>query len=62
MPSSPSHSSSERAVPAPRLSIVVPLFNCLALTRAMLDSLRATLPADVPYEIILVDDGSTDGT
>ncbi|MFM9080742.1 MAG: glycosyltransferase family 2 protein [Opitutaceae bacterium] len=62
MPSSPSHSSSERAVPAPRLSIVVPLFNCLALTRAMLDSLRATLPADVTHEIILVDDGSTDGT
>lgn len=62
MPSSPSHFSSEQTGPAPRLSIVVPLFNCLALTRAMLDSLRSTLPANVSHEIILVDDGSTDGT
>ena len=62
MPSSPSHLHPEHAGPAPRLSVIVPLFNCLALTRAMLDSLRATLPGDVTHEIILVDDGSTDGT
>jgi GT2 family glycosyltransferase len=46
----------------PRLSVVTPLFNCLERTRAMVASLRASLPAWVSYEIVLVDDGSTDGT
>jgi GT2 family glycosyltransferase len=45
-----------------QLSLVVPLYNCLPLTRAMVDSLQGTLPAGLPHEIILVDDGSTDGT
>lgn len=44
------------------LSIIVPLYNALALTQAMLASLRATLPPSVSHEIIFVDDGSTDGT
>ena len=48
--------------PAPTVSFVIPLFNCLALTRACVESLRATLPPGLPHEIILVDDGSTDGT
>lgn len=48
--------------PAPRVSVVVPLFNCLPLTQAMLASLRVTMPASLPHEVILVDDGSTDGT
>jgi len=47
---------------APRLSAVIPLFNRLPLTRRCLETLQATLPADLPREIILVDDGSTDGT
>lgn len=46
----------------PRLSAVIPLYNCLALTQAMLASLQATMPAAVTHEIILIDDGSTDGT
>jgi GT2 family glycosyltransferase len=45
-----------------QLSLIVPLFNCLELTRAMVASLQATLPAGLSHEIILVDDGSTDGT
>jgi len=47
---------------APALSLIVPLFNQLALTRAMLDSVLATLPAGLRAELLLVDDGSTDGT
>ena len=45
-----------------RVSVVIPLFNCLALTRVCVESLQATLPAGLAHEIILVDDGSTDGT
>lgn len=52
----------ERASPDPVVSVVVPLFNCLRLTQAMLGSLDATWPAGVTRELILVDDGSTDGT
>ena len=48
--------------PAPRVSVVVPLYNGLPLTQAMVASLQATLPAGLGHEIILVDDGSTDGT
>lgn len=44
------------------VSFVIPLFNNLALTRTCVASLQATLPAGLPHEIILVDDGSTDGT
>jgi GT2 family glycosyltransferase len=40
----------------------MPLFNCVALTRACIASLQETLPAGIDHEIILVDDGSTDGT
>ena len=44
------------------MSFVIPLYNCLRLTQAMLASLVASLPRDLAHEIILVDDGSTDGT
>lgn len=45
-----------------QVSFIIPLYNCLALTRACLASLRATLPRGLAHEIIFVDDGSTDGT
>ncbi len=45
-----------------KVSFIIPLYNCLPFTQAMLSSLRATLPAGLAREIILVDDGSTDGT
>ncbi|MDI1249155.1 MAG: glycosyltransferase [Lacunisphaera sp.] len=45
-----------------KVSFIIPLYNCLPLTQAMLASLRATLPAGLDYEIVFVDDGSTDGT
>jgi O-antigen biosynthesis protein len=45
-----------------QVSFVIPLYNNLPLTQAMVASLRATLPRDLAHEIILVDDGSTDGT
>lgn len=44
------------------VSFIIPLFNCLPLTQACLASLQATLPRGLQHEIILVDDGSTDGT
>lgn len=49
-------------IDAPHVSVVVPLYNCLTLTQAMVASLRATFPPAITHEIILVDDGSTDGT
>lgn len=45
-----------------KVSFIIPLYNGLVLTQAMLASLRATVPADLMHEIIFVDDGSTDGT
>lgn len=44
------------------VSFVIPLYNCLSLTKAMLASLQETIPAGLNHEILLIDDGSTDGT
>ena len=41
------------------ISVVLVVFNQLALTRACLESLRATT---APFELCVVDNGSTDGT
>jgi GT2 family glycosyltransferase len=47
---------------SPQISVITPLFNCLAATQEMVASLRASMPRRLSYEVILVDDGSTDGT
>lgn len=44
------------------VSFIVPLFNHVEHSKAMLASLQASLPPGLAHEIILVDDASTDGT
>jgi len=51
-----------RSTGTPRLSVITPLFNCLHHSKAMVESLQASIPRGLSHEIILVDDGSTDGT
>jgi len=46
----------------PVISLIVPLYNHLTQTQAMLASLHASLPPGLACEVIVVDDGSTDGT
>jgi GT2 family glycosyltransferase len=45
----------------PRISIVIPVYNKIAYTSACLRSLAEHAGA-IPFEVILVDDGSTDAT
>lgn len=47
---------------SPRLSILMAVFNRLELTRRCLPTLEASLSGVIDYEVIIVDDGSTDGT
>lgn len=49
----------QRRVPSPLISFIVPVFNEKKTIRSVLDVL-AQFP--FPHEIIIVDDGSTDGT
>ena len=46
---------------APAVSIVIPVFNKLELTRGCLESLASTTDPEL-FELILVDNGSSDGT
>lgn len=47
-------------MPAPRVSVVMPAYNCAATVRDAVDSVLAQ--DDIDLELIVVDDGSTDGT
>jgi O-antigen biosynthesis protein len=60
--SSPHPSIPQSLSPSPQVSFIIPLYNCLPLTQAMLASLQSTLPAGLTHEIIFVDDGSSDRT
>lgn len=46
----------------PLISLVTGTYNRLKLLKAMLNSFRANLPPGMPYEIVVCDGGSTDGT
>ncbi|MFW5883828.1 MAG: glycosyltransferase family 2 protein [Verrucomicrobiota bacterium] len=48
--------------PLPSVSFLIPVHNCVELTRRCLASLEASLQSGLRYEIIVVDDCSTDGT
>ena len=51
------------SAPAHRLSIVVPMFNEVDNVKPLLEAVQAALFAyPWPWELVLVDDGSTDGT
>jgi GT2 family glycosyltransferase len=45
-----------------RCSIIIPIYNQASLTRRCLNTLLANPPKEVDWEIIVVDDGSTDGS
>ena len=45
-----------------RISIIISVFNCLELTKKCLQSLEESLPALLDYELLLVDDDSSDGS
>jgi FkbM family methyltransferase len=44
------------------VSIIIPLFNQLTYTKQCLEALACSTGTTIPYEVILVDNGSTDGT
>jgi len=44
------------------ISFIIPLFNGIHFTKPMLESLIRTIPCDISYEIIIVDNASTDET
>ena len=49
-------------MPSQHLSFIVPLFNHVEESKVMLSSLIATIPQNTHYEIILINDASTDAT
>lgn len=51
----------EVAAVVPHLSVITPVFNEATTIRALVDQVQAAL-AEFSYEIIIVDDGSSDGT
>jgi len=58
----PSGATSSGGLPPLELSVVVPVHNELDNLAPLIHEVIATLSGIVPFEIIYVDDGSTDGT
>ncbi|MCB1095733.1 MAG: glycosyltransferase family 2 protein [Verrucomicrobiae bacterium] len=56
-----SDSNESSPSPAPKLSVVVPLYNEEDNVLPMIEELHRALDG-IPHELVLVDDGSTDGT
>jgi GT2 family glycosyltransferase len=50
------------AVINPKITFIIPLFNHVEHSKVMLDSLLGSVPTDLDFEAIVVDDGSNDGT
>ena len=48
--------------PAPEFSVVIPCYNEEGAIEETVDELRRTIPDTRPYEIVVVNDGSTDRT
>ncbi|MCU0305410.1 MAG: glycosyltransferase [Thermoanaerobaculales bacterium] len=47
---------------APLVSVVIPTYNRAAALGRVLGAFEAQRPADLPFEVVVVDDGSSDGT
>ncbi len=45
-----------------RVSIIISVYNCLPLTQTCLETLERTVPVGLDHELVLVDDGSADGS
>jgi spore germination protein YaaH/peptidoglycan/xylan/chitin deacetylase (PgdA/CDA1 family)/GT2 family glycosyltransferase len=57
------HVPGEEDAPLPPVSVVIPAFNERTVIVGTVDSvLRSDWPAGVPFEVLVVDDGSNDGT
>src|SRR5262245_20138132 len=57
----PTHSDSPHFGNTPALSIVIPTYNGRRVLAACLASVEKNAPVDLPIEVIVVDDASTDG-
>jgi dolichol-phosphate mannosyltransferase len=58
----PQATAADAAVGAPRVSVVVPVRNEAPNIAPLIAEIRAAMAGLGPYEIVYVDDGSTDGT
>ena len=52
----------EHLVNTPLISVVTGTYNRLALLQSMIASVRREIPTGIPYEIVVCDGGSSDGS